>query len=155
MGDAPGQFTGLLRGCASCRPSLAHFHLARLAEHHLPRVRLAQTDLRIWQRAVDPKLQPALLFGQPIGMFSTLLLSGFLVKEIGLLAMSCRFFGGRRLAAFQGQRPGLSFCEAIIRSACSRLDNDDPHAGQTLLCRSAGRQLLSMTDQPDAPRYEQ
>ena len=58
---------------------------------------------------------------QPVAFFSLSLGGGLLTRDIGRLAVCCRFFGARRRSSvLPGQRPGLSLCEALVRLTCGQ-----------------------------------
>ena len=80
------------------------------------------------------------------GIFVRRLLSrGFLTCAIGMLAATCRYFGGRRAHGLWGLRAGLSLCEAAIRLAYHTLPIPGCAFVEMPVWRSAGRALLSRT----------
>ena len=69
---------------------------------------------------VEPQPQAAALITTlpTEGIFVRRLLSrSFLAHGIGMLAATCRYFGGRRRGGLWGLRGGLSLCEAAMRLA--------------------------------------
>ena len=74
----------------------------------------------------------------------TFLCGGFLAGELGALAITCRYLGGRRSAGLWEQPPGLSAVEAAARVRLRFLPiRGCPLLLEFPLCRSAGRALLS------------
>ena len=75
-----------------------------------------------------------------------LLCDGFLAQELGAVAITARFFGGRRGGDLWGQRAGLSPVEAAVRVQFVALSIPEcPPVAEFPLCCSAGRALLSRT----------
>lgn len=85
---------------------------------------------------------------QPVAFFELVLTSNLLVHAIGRLSVCSRFFGSRRSQGLWQQKPGLSLCEAAIRSSACRIDKHDLRALQEPPSKSAGTQLLSLAIQP-------
>ena len=68
-----------------------------------------------------------------------LLGSGLLMRELGALAVTCRFLGGWRGLELWAQQAGLSVCEAGMRARCAALAPAGGVAVTIPACRSAGR----------------
>ena len=84
-----------------------------------------------------------------------LLCDGFLVRELGALAITSRSFGGRWSAGLWGQRDGLCPVEAAVRVRLSalRIPGCRP-AIEFPLYQSAGRALLSRTFATPGLKFE-
>jgi len=93
---------------------------------------------------------PPCIVRQPYELYQLVFGMGWLLHEIGRIAICARFFGERRFIPWVHARNdvSMSMCEHMIRYYCTRMDPLDTRVRSLNACQSAGRHMVCMACQP-------